>query len=1046
MDDLELLPVYRPQRKTGVTTPRSLAQQIVAPVRMHEQEAFTERVAAAALANDGSFLAGLDEHERVLAVQILRELAESPDMQSLTLDKLWEIDYWEKPVSIEEFLENPYYMGGDQTKELYPTWRKELYKLFAPGARYTEWVLGGAIGVGKGQPVDGKVCTPSGWRRVGDIKKGDYVTGSDGKPTKVTGVFPRGVLPVWRVKFTDGSSLVVDRDHLWNVQSPSSKHRGRGWKTLSTRELIKDLRAPTGSLKWHIPILSEPVQYSKARTTIDPYVVGALIGDGGLTGDTIMFSTMDRFILDKVVNLSGLTAKKANKVSKCDYRLVWGPAGGGNGKGPLNPVSYDLRKLGMRVGSPEKRIPRVYMQSSAEDRVELLRGIMDTDGWHQGKSVCLSTSSEGLCDDVVELVNSLGGTTSRSRKKAYLNGKRCRDAHILCLRTPFNPFSLPRKARKWKPVKYTPCRLISEIVPEGHASVVCIQVAASDQLYVADHHIVTHNTSVAVLANQYVVYRNACLRDPHKYYGLMKGNDIVYIVFSLTGAQANEVGYGKLKANIDSCPWFNEKYKRVARLESAIKFRKHKATIMYGSQVHHSVGRDVFSFLMDEVNFFHLGAANAEDAQKRAQTIYSESRNRITSRFSRAGGLVAGISLLISSKRSTSAFLENHVKNSSKEIAAGLTMVSEYSQWEVKPHVFSTTTFKVEVGDRVYPSRILPPGTKSRDGARVVDVPDDAPVRAQFEKDIDQALRDLAGIATFGVAPLFRDRTLFTRATTPSLQHPFTRDEFVVTPTDDLQIHTFFKPEVLFKIENSIYTMRYHPQAPRFFHVDIGLKHDAAGISISHVAGIETVERMRPDGTKFQDMLPIVVPDITLRLVPQPGQEVSLEKIRTFFYHLRAMGMPLLKGSFDGYNSADSIQQMTTAGWEVELLSVDRNDEPYLMLKQSFIEGRIQMYTYPPLMRELGELEYDLDKKKVDHPDGKAEDGREFSKDVADSFCGSVYHCLTDIRARQSMAKLKPGWKGSTLFQEKRLVKLTRTSVPWSSMDKDRRTAQRTQR
>ena len=393
---------------------------------MHEQGAFTEKVAAMALSNDRAFLDGLSENERVLAVQILRELSESPDLASHTLDQLWEIDYWEKPVSIEEFLENPYYMGGDQTKELYPKWRAELYRLFAPGARYTEWILGGAIGVGK--------------------------------------------------------------------------------------------------------------------------------------------------------------------------------------------------------------------------------------------------------------------------------------------------------------------------------------------------------TSVAVLAKHYVIYRNACLKDPHKYYGLMKGNDIVYIVFSLTGAQANEVGYVKLKANIDSCPWFNEKYKRVARLESAIKFKRHKASVIYGSQVHHSVGRDVFSFMMDEVNFFHLGAANAEDAQRRAQTIYSESRNRITSRFSRAGGLVAGMSLLISSKRSTSSFLENHIKNSSKEIAGGLTMVSEYSQWEVKPHVFSTTTFPVEVGDRVYPSRILKPGMKPRDGAQVIEVPDDPQVVTQFTKDIDQALRDLAGVATFGVAPLFRDRTLFDKAFTTQLE------------------------------------------------------------------------------------------------------------------------------------------------------------------------------------------------------------------------------------------------------------------------------------
>jgi hypothetical protein len=125
---------------------------------------------------------------------------------------------------------------------------------------------------------------------------------------------------------------------------------------------------------------------------------------------------------------------------------------------------------------------------------------------------------------------------------------------------------------------------------------------------------------------------------------------------------------------------------------------------------------------------------------------------------------------------------------------------------------------------------------------------------------------------------------------------------------------------------------------------------------------------------------------------------------------------------------------------------MDRTDEQYLMLKQSFMEGRIQMYQYPVLIRELGELEYDLDKKKINHPEGKAEDGHLFGKDCADAFCGSVYHCLTDIRARQSMANLKPGWKSSTLFQEKRRVRIGATDVPWSSMDKDRIRASRNPR
>lgn len=74
-------------------------------------------------------------------------------------------------------------------------------------------------GLGKGHPLSTKVLTPLGWRTVGELKVGDSIFGSDGTPTKVTGVYDRGVLDTYKVTFNDGSSVVVDGDHLWAVQT-----------------------------------------------------------------------------------------------------------------------------------------------------------------------------------------------------------------------------------------------------------------------------------------------------------------------------------------------------------------------------------------------------------------------------------------------------------------------------------------------------------------------------------------------------------------------------------------------------------------------------------------------------------------------------------------------------------------------------------------------------------------------------------------------------------------------------------------------------------
>src|ERR1700677_4295669 len=73
------------------------------------------------------------------------------------------------------------------------------------------------MGLGKQQPVDSWVATPTGWRRIGDLLVGDFVIGSDGKRTKVTGVFPQGVKPSYRVHASDGSSVEAGPEHLWTV-------------------------------------------------------------------------------------------------------------------------------------------------------------------------------------------------------------------------------------------------------------------------------------------------------------------------------------------------------------------------------------------------------------------------------------------------------------------------------------------------------------------------------------------------------------------------------------------------------------------------------------------------------------------------------------------------------------------------------------------------------------------------------------------------------------------------------------------------------------
>ncbi|MBK8246427.1 MAG: DEAD/DEAH box helicase family protein [Gemmatimonadetes bacterium] len=357
-------------------------------------------------------------------------------------------------------------------------------------------------GMGKAQPADTPVLTPRGWKPLGGLVAGESVVGSSGQPVRVLGVFPQGEREVYRVTTSDGASTLACSEHLWAVQTKWHKHEGRPWCVKSTSELRDDLRDGGGASKWFLPLVA-PVEFAAAPVPLDPYVLGVLIGDGGLR-HSVRFSSEDAELVSEVTcRLSGLAVVK--HVAGCDY-IIGSPDGRRTKREPrgwwLRGVLIDLGLFGSYAW--EKRVPPLYMHNSVDVRVSLLRGLMDTDGHAQsGCQNCeFVTTSRGLADDVCELVRSLGGAT-RVRTKAGAaythNGEsRCgRESYrITVTLAGINPFLLTRKAAAVSPDKKGPTRAIVSIEPEGRADCVCISVDAADSLYVTEGYIVTHNTIV----------------------------------------------------------------------------------------------------------------------------------------------------------------------------------------------------------------------------------------------------------------------------------------------------------------------------------------------------------------------------------------------------------------------------------------------------------------------------------------------------------------------------------------------------------------------
>lgn len=342
------------------------------------------------------------------------------------------------------------------------------------------------MGLGKLQPKSEPVLTPQGWRPIGDLRVGDFVIGSDGLPTRVTGVFPQGVKRQWRVTLSDGAWTRAGDEHLWYVESPKDIHAARAGRVLTTLELAQGgLRHSNGNRKWSVPLITPPGRVGGFYIPpVEPYLLGLILGDGNIRVSGAVGITTDAEIVsafegrEEAHRSPGIVTKHLNTPALKERMKSLGLAG----------------KL-----SAEKFVPAGYLTAGKADRLALLQGLLDTDGHAMSAGgVEFCSTAEALADAVVELAQSLGGVARKSGPRiTRCNGKPGQPSWRVNVKLPaaVAPFRLQRKLAAWvPPSKYPPRRMIDSITPDGEEDSVCISVSAPDRLYTTRHYILTHNT------------------------------------------------------------------------------------------------------------------------------------------------------------------------------------------------------------------------------------------------------------------------------------------------------------------------------------------------------------------------------------------------------------------------------------------------------------------------------------------------------------------------------------------------------------------------
>jgi RecB family exonuclease len=380
----------------------------------------------------------------------------------------------------------------------------------------------------KGLAVDTPLPTPTGWTTMADVTVGDTLLGRDGRPTTVTRKSDVQHRPCYRITFGDGSTVVCDNVHLWSVVA--SHRQVKTTATINADELFELHRHNLASGRprsiW-IDAADALELPDDSQLPVDPWLLGAWLGDGSTRAGELCVGKAD--IADMLtlvkdhwprgVTVSDDRTAMSVRLTRLADRCTFGhsefkpPTPGHPTRRcaheeehpglPQWNVTFtaELRRAGV-IGS--KHIPAAYLRAGLQQRIELLRGLMDTDGWWNRlrRRAGFTTTDDTLAADVVELLRSLGINPCHF-VKPYLNAKRPgRNWHVIEFTpTGFNPFALPRKAMLCEgqvtelQASLSRRRIIKSVEPVDSVPTQCIAVDSADSLFLCGRGFVpTHNT------------------------------------------------------------------------------------------------------------------------------------------------------------------------------------------------------------------------------------------------------------------------------------------------------------------------------------------------------------------------------------------------------------------------------------------------------------------------------------------------------------------------------------------------------------------------
>ncbi|RLG72344.1 MAG: hypothetical protein DRO11_02450 [Methanobacteriota archaeon] len=482
-----------------------------------------------------------------------------------------------------------------------------------------------------------------------------------------------------------------------------------------------------------------------------------------------------------------------------------------------------------------------------------------------------------------------------------------------------------------------------------------------------------------------MLYELSCLESPQEVFGLSPGSEIVIVLVSRSLHLAKTVMMSAVGDKLNLSPYFHEHFwpERGGKVQGElVSFPRNIELSIASCNSERALGKTVFGGAMDEVNFMEsrkqVVSGRTRDLTEahfdRAEKVYASLTRRIKSRFQSAGSDIPGMFILASSATTEGSFVRRRIRDS---VNTPDVFVREYAAWDVKESKYLSKRFRVLVGSSSLRSRVLADDEVIdevwlRDNeVFVIDVPDE--YREDFDRDLEGAIRDIAGVPTNAITPYIHRTEAIDECIDRERNHPFTTHDWQIDQSGDFywdQLSRQGERNLRGGFTEKVWTPILNPEAARWVHIDIGLSGDSLGLAMGHVARrVEVVRRNRDTMEEYSDKAPSLVIDFMLKVSPPVGDQIFLAEVRRLVYELQAHGFKIRGFSCDSFQSADTIQQMKQHGVaRSTVVSTDRTTVPYDTLKTALYEKRISFYEYNPFLTELRSLEYDSLRGKIDHP------------------------------------------------------------------------------